>query len=217
MNIRHGDSLKGVDRCPQCGIATPLLQKKWWHESVFEVAPQLQGRQQWGAYECTSCKRLTLAEGRIFVAPNRGSNADIRTDDVMRCYPEPEQVSEDVPPVVKKFLEQALQSLHVPDGAVMLANSAVDAMLKNKGLKDGSVYMRIDQAVKDNILTQDMAEWAHKVRLDSNKPRHADEEMPHATESEARQSVEFAQALAYFLFELTARIARGKEQAGKAA
>jgi Domain of unknown function (DUF4145) len=58
----------------------------------------------------------------------------------------------------------------------MVAGSAVDAMLKHHGYKDGSLYARIDEALKDNLLTKGMADWAHEVRLGSNRPRHADED-----------------------------------------
>jgi hypothetical protein len=54
-----------------------------------------------------------------------------------------------------------------------------------------------------------MADWAHEVRLGSNRPRHADIDRPHVTVEEANQSVEFADALGYFLFVLKARIDRG--------
>ena len=57
----------------------------------------------------------------------------------------------------------------------MLAASAVDAMLKVKGYKDGSLYQRIKDAAAGHIITADMATWAHQVRLDANDQRHADE------------------------------------------
>lgn len=90
-----------------------------------------------------------------------------------------------------------------------MAGAAVDAMLKELGYENGSVYMRIDAALADNKLTKGMAEWAHVVRLGSNRPRHADMDKPHVTEEEARHSVEFAEALGNFLFVLTAKISRG--------
>ena len=54
-------------------------------------------------------------------------------------------------------MQQAHESLHVPDGPVMLAASAVDALLKAKGYKDGSLYSRINTAAQDHLMTQDMA------------------------------------------------------------
>lgn len=94
-----------------------------------------------------------------------------------------------------------------------MAGSAVDAMLKKLGYTEGSLYARIDKAVQDHKLTQDMGDWAHEVRLGSNRPRHADAEKPHVSSTEAAQSVEFAEALGTFLFVLSTRIARGTEAA----
>jgi hypothetical protein len=61
-----------------------------------------------------------------------------------------------------------------------------------------------------------MGEWAHEVRLGSNRPRHADNETPHVTSEEAKQSVEFADALGYFLFVLSKQVERGTNAAIKA-
>jgi len=97
-----------------------------------------------------------------------------------------------------------------------MAGSAVDAMLKKPGLVEGSLYSRIDQALSQNLLTKGMADWAHEVRLGSNRPRHADADKPHVSPEEARQSVDFAEALGNFLFVLTARIQRGIEAAALA-
>ena len=135
---------------------------------------------------------------------------------VEAIFPSPKVAHEDLPPVAKTFLQQAFQTLQAPDAAAMVAGSAVDAMLKAKGYEDGSLYSRIDSAKQDGVLTQGMADWAHSVRLGSNRPRHSDVERPHVTYEEARQSVDFAEALGNFLFVLTARIARGIEAAQQA-
>ena len=94
-----------------------------------------------------------------------------------------------------------------------MAGSAVDAMLKHFQLIEGSVYKRIDLAVSQHILTAAMGEWAHEVRLGSNRPRHADKEDPHVSPHQALQSVEFAEALGHFLFVLSSRVNKGIEDA----
>ena len=124
---------------------------------------------------------------------------------------------EGLPERAGRYLQQAIDSIFAPDGAVMLAGSAVDAMLKDKGYEAGSVYQRIEKAVEDHVLTADMGKWAHSVRLQANQPRHADIDDPHATEEQARQSIEFAKALGDFLFVLPARIASGTKAAEAAA
>lgn len=91
----------------------------------------------------------------------------------------------------------------------MLAASAVDAMLKLKKYVQGSLYSRIEQAVTDHVITQDMAAWAHAVRLDANDQRHADETTTMPDSTDAKRVIEFAKALGEFMFVLPSRIQRG--------
>jgi hypothetical protein len=74
--------------------------------------------------------------------------------------------------------------------------------LKVKGLTDGTLNIRINAAAARHMITEDMAAWAHDVRLDANDPRHADETRPHHTPETAQRAVDFAAALAEFLFVL---------------
>lgn len=137
---------------------------------------------------------------------------------VDRIWPDEKIAHEDIPQPARTFLQQAFETLHAPDAAAVMAGSAVDAMMKAKGYDDKkkSLYHRIDDALSDNLLTKGMADWAHSVRLGSNRPRHADAEKPHVSPAEAQQSVEFAEALGQFLFVLTAKIDRGIEAANQA-
>jgi hypothetical protein len=149
---------------------------------------------------------VVLAKGKD---NDRAGNAE-----VAELFPMPRQVAHELPPVGRRFLEEAYQTLHAPDAATVMAGSAVDAMLKDKGYKEGTLYERIDAAVKDHVLTEDMGRWAHHARLESNRPRHADADNPHVAPEEAAQAVEFADALGQFLYVLTARIRRGLQESG---
>jgi hypothetical protein len=130
--------------------------------------------------------------------------------DIRKMWPEMASVSDTVPERAREFLSQALGSLHAPAGAVMLAASSVDAMLKEKGLKTGNLYNRIDKAATDHLITDEMAKWAHEVRLDANDQRHADDNAPLPTRADAERVIEFTQALAQFLFVLPAMVTRGR-------
>ena len=132
---------------------------------------------------------------------------------VGNVFPDSKSAHENLPERARIYLQQAYETLNAPDAAAMVAGSAVDAMLKAKNYDKGSLYERIDKALADNLLTKGMADWAHAVRLGSNRPRHADETNPHVSFFEATQSVEFAEALGNFLFVLTARIDRGLKAA----
>jgi len=151
-------------------------------------------------YVCARCGGLVLA----------ASNNNFE-ENVTEIYPSRDDVAEEIPSKAKAYLEQAINSMHAPAGAVMLAASSVDAMLKDKGYSSGSLYARIDKAKEDHLITEDMARWAHQVRLDANDERHSDEESEMAVETDARKAVDFAQAFAEFLFVLPSRVTRGLE------
>ena len=93
----------------------------------------------------------------------------------------------------------------------MVCASPVDAMLKDKGLKGGSLNDRIDQAATKHLITPDMAKWAHQVRLDANDQRHADEAAPLPSQKDAELCLSFALALAEVLYVIPARVTRGVE------
>ncbi|MEH3090764.1 MAG: DUF4145 domain-containing protein [Agrobacterium cavarae] len=189
-----------LSRCPHCSVATPLLYSVWSTKDG-QGSPRSDGQplKAWRLYLCTTCGGAVTAEGHNYYIRGHAQN----------IYPDQKTAHEDIPEVARNFLQQAFNVLHAPDAAAVMAGSAVDAMLKSKDYTDGSLYKRIDQALEDGVLTHGMSEWAHSVRLGSNRPRHADENNPHVSYEEAKQSVEFAEALGNFLFVLTAKIERG--------
>lgn len=196
-----GAILQGVSRCPFCAKSDPTLTRVW--ETDPSGTPRADGGkpQRWAAYRCASCGSLITA----CAAPGEGIGLT-STPHVAEMYPPAPSVPDAIPGPAKSFLKQALETLHAPDAAAVMAGSAVDGMLKRLGYQDGSLYSRIDKARDDAILTQGMADWAHSVRLGSNRPRHADADRPNVTPEEAKRSVRFAQALGDFLFVLSAQI-----------
>ena len=113
----------------------------------------------------------------------------------------------------RNYLKQAISTQHAPDASIMVCASAVDAMLKHKEYTKGSLYDRINEAVKDGLLTEAMGQWAHQIRLDANDPRHADERAPTPTAEGAALCIEFTKALAEFLFVLPSKVTRGLKAA----
>lgn len=202
--MRLVDNLAGIPRCPHCGVANPQFMRLWISEG--RVPRSTPGpTNYWAIFSCTSCGDCVSAQG--------GPNQDSAKANVTAIFPEPKKAHKDIPEMARRYLQQAYETLHAPDAAALMAGSAVDAMLKEYDYEEGSLYTRIDKAVNDHLLTDAMGKWAHEVRLESNRPRHADAENPHVSTDEAKQSVEFAEALAYFLFVLKAQIDRGIELA----
>jgi hypothetical protein len=183
-----------LHRCPHCSIAKPNLFVIAWQQTTNHEG---YNKRQWGIYQCGNCGGLVSAY------------ATAEKEFIKSYYPSNKQIDDDVPEKPRILLGQAQESLHAPSGAVMLAASAVDAMLKLRHLKDGSLYARIEKAVQQNLLTADMAKWAHEVRLDANDQRHADESADLPNESDAARVLDFALALAEILFVLPSRVTRG--------
>lgn len=197
---RIGSQLNEVLRCPHCGIANPRIYHLHHQQ---EPLPRGDGGRRciWALYACSSCGSGILAQGN--------PAESVSNPQVIAILPVARAAHEDLPETARRFLDQAFQTITSPDASAVMAGSAVDAMLKALGYRDGSVYARIDQALADNKLTAGMAQWAHSVRLGANRPRHADAENPHISPQEAERAVEFAEALGHFLFVLNARIERG--------
>jgi len=186
-----------LDRCPHCSIATPLLGRISGNETTDHGGGN---KRFWSTYKCASCGGLVLVS-----SPNDMNHQ------ITDIWPAPKVVSEEVPSRAREFLTQAISSLHAPAGAVMLTGSSVDAMLKDKGLREGSLYARIDAAAAAHLITAEMAAWAHDIRLDANDQRHADEGAPLPDAANAAKAIEFATALAQFLYVLPARVERGRK------
>jgi len=185
-----------IERCPHCNIDQPNMAIL---SGPFESRDYEDGRPRfWKIYRCVRCGGAVLACS--------GKDGGV----VREQYPASTDVDENIPEPARDYLRQALNSLHAPAGSVMLCASAVDAMLKSKGYTKGSLFSRIDQAKDDHLITEEMALWAHEIRLDANDPRHADEEEPLPSEEDAQKCVEFTLALAQFMFVLPARVERGR-------
>lgn len=191
------NTLLELETCPRCGIDRPSLVRQW---SKRLAAYDGSNTNNWAVYACERCAGAVLAsaaaEGHL----------------VHEVLPRPAgETDPAIPEKAREFLRQAHRSLQAPAGCVMLAASAVDAMLKAIGYKEGSLFNRIDQAATDHKITDGMANWAHQVRLDANDQRHADENANLPTPDDATRLLDFAAALAQFLFVLPARVTRGVE------
>ncbi len=189
-----------LDRCPHCSVANPNLRKQYHMETNNHAGTM---RRVWAVYVCGTCGGVVTAWSVQF------------NQEAIEHFPISASVDEDIPERPKTFLKQAQESLHAPSGAVLLAASAVDAMLKLRGYTKGSLYARIEKAAEDHVLTSEMASWAHAVRLDANDQRHADQAATLPTGEDAKRVLEFASALGEYLFVLPKRIERGIKGGGK--
>ena len=185
-----------LKKCPLCNVDSPsLLEVLRFTTNNYNNTVT----RSWRTYRCSRCGGVVLA------------GAKQGTSEISEMYPNSITISDTIPKRAKEYLEQGIDSIHAPVGAIMLAASSIDAMLKNKGYKEGSLYSRIKTAVEDHLITEEMSKWAHQVRLDANDQRHADEDFVLPTEEDAKKAIDFALALAEFLFVLPSKVVKGIE------
>jgi hypothetical protein len=186
-----------LKRCPHCNIANPniICVSDFETNNANDTYPRI-----WLAYVCQSCGGALIG--------SRNSHSDT----ALELFPESRTVNDCLPEKAKQFLIQSLETIHAPAGSIMLSASSIDAMLKEKGYKTGNLYKRIDDAAKDHLITEGMSKWAHQIRLEANDQRHADENAALPSEEDAKRIVEFAFALAEFLYVLPYKVDKGIEK-----
>lgn len=202
-----------LPNCPYCGTARPTLKSQEGNSAFFTTRDHqgLQSR-MWGTFSCSVCGGVVLissVEERSKSGSTsmiaRGGAETIRYK-IISVLPEPKSISQEVPERPRHFLQDAANSLHASSASIMASASALDAMLKEKGYRDGDLYKRIKSAAENHLITESMAEWANHIRLEANNQRHADEEADLPTIDDAKRALEFALALAEYLYVLPARV-----------
>ncbi len=194
-NLRQQELLD-LSKCPHCRVASPLMQRI--HTFYFKGMVATETK-DWTLYMCRSCGQPTMAGG------THGTGGTVDT-----LIPQPREIDDQIPERPRTYLQQAMDTIHSPAASVMVSASAIDSMLKTKGLVKGSLYTRIDEAATQHLITREMAAWAHDIRLDANDERHADTEAVTSTSDDAHRCLAFAIALAEYLFVLPARVERGR-------
>ncbi len=81
-------------------------------------------------------------------------------------------------------------------------------IIRGEAAKSETLYIRIDALANDGLITRDLKDWAHAVRLDGNQPIHSDVEL---SEDEAKDIVAFTEAFLMYAFTLPAMVGRRQQ------
>jgi hypothetical protein len=134
-----------LHRCPHCAVVHPHLRQVY---ETYTEDHSKRNRRFWAFYVCESCGGIVTAAGAE------------REDEAVEIYPSAQQIDESIPDNAADYLQQALESIHTPAGAILLTASAIDSMLKEKNYTKGDLYSRINKAAADHLITEEMAVWA---------------------------------------------------------
>jgi hypothetical protein len=170
----------GLSRCPHCG--EPLLIIFRTTQLLLRQAIQYQN-----------------------VQPPQPQHRLVTGDSVVvvRTYPESRQpIAHPTWPeeIRRPFvdLQMMLSEHRHPSFIIAGCRSILGVATKNLGGKSNSLFERIDELAKLNIVTGALKDWAHKLRLEGNDAVH---ELK-GTEQEATQLVEFIKLFLHVAYEL---------------
>lgn len=106
-----------------------------------------------------------------------------------------------LPDNVKRFFEQGTGNMGANwDAAGSMFRKALDVSLKEKFPQiHGSLFERIKNAASQNLLTQDLADWADQIRLEGNAAVHEDEPF---SKQQAKDIASFTDLVLRYMFTL---------------
>lgn len=117
--------------------------------------------------------------------------------------------SENWPKGMHRFWVQAHHSLAHEnwDAANVMARSAVQFIVRDKGAKDAKLKAQIDDLVTKGVLHPLMKDWANEVRIVANESAHPEAPIPEdATPQDSLDIVNFLDLLLAYLYDLPKQI-----------
>lgn len=117
----------------------------------------------------------------------------------------------DVPASVLRYFEQAAASLKAGhfDAAGVMFRKTLEVATREKAPTQSAkpLIKRIDKLADEGLITSDMREWAHQIRLGGNEAAHEDEPLE---EGEADRLYRFTDAFLRYAYTLPAMVSRSK-------
>lgn len=185
--------------CPKCRCHTNLICRTGYKRSLTDDKYLY-----YAVEECNNCQQHFLT---IRLKNQYGQ--------ILKSYPEdlPKTVNSLISDSVKKDFEEALlcQSVGAYRGAAVLARRAVQLICLDKGAKKGEkLRKQIEELFDNNIITQDIKDWADEVRYIGNDAAHPNKEEVNKEDSE--DILELLESLCDVLYVAPARAAKRKQK-----
>lgn len=202
--------------CPHCLRENAVLEA--WAEIRNKLEPVVNV-----AFACRSCSNSGIA---VVLMKNPGSylpkqrasmNKDIDVIipgspdyELLAAYPKPISVNapENTPPRVASNFIEAKENLSRGryDTSVMLCRKVLDiatrALLEDNSTTE-TLVKRISKLHGKGLITDQMKDWAHIVRIDSNAAVHSDEEF---SREECEEMIGFTEVFLIYAFSLPAMV-----------
>lgn len=202
-----------VHRCGWCGTST--------HMTVF-AGGQIERVEEEGrtlylteaSFSCDECGRLSIG---TYLGPSTATDNSFSRIGHFFQTKEPNiwapqyvegQSFPDVPTHIADAASEAHKSKSIGNvkSAILMARTVVEATAKAKGVTNGSLFSKIDELRKADVIQELTKETAHSIREFGNDMAHGDIELPVGDE-EADLVLGFMDALLTEVFQTPAKLA----------
>lgn len=160
----------------------------------------------WAIGECPSCKKCVLME---FDLDNYQKISSLR-----KIYPYqlPSPVDARIPELIKKDLEEAKLCFSVGafNAASVMSRRSIQRACKEKGATKKDLIDQIDELAANKIITEDLKELAHAIRLAGNDGAHPNEIS--VDEQESKEILELAEQFMEVVFVAPAKVREIREK-----
>jgi hypothetical protein len=152
---------------------------------------------------CRRCGQPFLAQQCFNEVPGEFS---LPQDDVTQVYPQQRNVPlESVPDTVARPYLSALKSFRAQlyESCVIMCRKCVEALCSERGASKGSLEHRLARLQQEGKIDQTLFKWADGLRMVGNDAAHDLE--ADITEADARDALEFVEAILLYVFVLQDR------------
>jgi len=172
--------------CPHCGVY-----------STFRVSAEHKN-EYWGGYaqilNCNYChQHVYVVLGEKITEDSRGNK--ISQEVIVESYPK--RVPKMHESITKNIADDYIEAIKCLDvgankGAIAMCRRALQSSALEKGASKDKLIDQIDELWEKGIITKDIREWAHEIRLSGNIGAHPNEDgLMNVTAEDAKGMIEF--------------------------
>ncbi len=176
-----------VLNCPYCDV-----------RSTVSWRTQITGKSQvFEILQCDNCNELILriTEGKyVRHYPARIPKLDTSI---------PEQVANDYVEAIKCF------DVGANKAAVVMCRRALQNSVLEKGAKKEKLFDQIDELHTNQVITKDIKDWAHEIRITGNIGAHPDQDgLEDVTKEDAEELIRFMEEYLNYVYTMPSVLAK---------
>ena len=205
--------------CPECNIQAAARVicsgsggfSSTAHNPIDEVDAEYHG-DTYSVALCGRCNSPFLIKQSLYGVP--GEFETITSELVL--FPQSSRLPADgIPEPVQRAYEQAHRcySASSYEACALMCRRCLEALCKSQSVSGRSLQAKLDALSESGAIDNRLSQWAHGIRVVGNEAAHdVDTEL---TKNDARDALDFTEALLMYVFALTARFLAFQQRRGQ--